>query len=125
MTTTPRTPRPRISWLIVLGLAALFLLWPLTNLLGFDSGPVRALSVIGVTAVVWIGVVGLGGVPRPVLTLTLSGIAYGALGIVLALFFNGPGQWWTLVPALAMSALWGCLAGLLAAGVQHLRRSGR
>src|SRR6478735_7006789 len=73
---SPAPPRPstdRLSWPTVLGLGAMALLWPLTALtgLGGDGAP-RALAVLGLTALVWVGVVGLGRVARPVLTLTLA-----------------------------------------------------
>jgi hypothetical protein len=115
-----------VPWLIVAGLASLSLLWPLSALTGVGSGVPRALVIIGVTALVWIGVVGLGRVPRPVLTLTLTGVGYGAIGIIVAAFLGGTGApLWTAIPALALDALWGCLAGLLALGVQLLRDATR
>lgn len=118
-----------VPWTLVAGLSALALLWPLTGLTGaLGAGAPRALTIIGVTAAVWIGVVGLGRVPRPVLTLTLTGLAYGlvatAIGTlipVLSGFGPGGGPAWTLIPALAFDTMWGALAGLAAAGVQRLR----
>jgi hypothetical protein len=137
----PAQPSPRpgpapaaVPWSLVAGLAALALLWPLTGLTGlFGTGAPRAFAVIGVTAVVWIGVVGLGRVPRPVLTLTLTGLAYGlvvaGLGLLVPVLGGfGPGAGgpaWTIVPALVMDAFWGAMAGLVAAGVQRLRGAGR
>jgi hypothetical protein len=129
----PAPPRPAaapVPWAVVAGLSALALLWPLTGLTGtFGTGAPRAFAIIGVTGAVWIGVVGLGRVPRPVLTLTLTGLAYGlvatALGLLVPVLagFGGPGGGpaWTIVPALAYNAVWGALAGLVAAGVQRLR----
>ena len=133
------TPRPApapapVPWAVVAGLAALALFWPLTGLTGlFGTGAPRAFAIIGITAAAWIGVVGLGRVPRPVLTLTLTGIAHGiviaALGLLVpALGGFGPGDGgpaWTIVPALLMDAFWGAVAGLVAAGVQRLRGAGR
>ncbi|GAA4691003.1 hypothetical protein APR04_002867 [Promicromonospora umidemergens] len=123
-----------VPWAVVGGLAALALLWPLAGLTGaLGTGAPRALTIIGITAVVWIGVVGLGRVPRPVLTLTLTGVAYGLVAHAVALLvpvlggLGGPGggPLWTIVPALLLDAMWGALAGLAAAGVQRLRGSGR
>jgi hypothetical protein len=118
-----------VPWAVVAGLASLALLWPLTGLTGlFGTGAARALAIIGITAVVWIAVVGLGRVPRPVLTLTLTGVAYGLVTFLLGLLvpalggFGGPdGAAWTVVPELLMNAFWGALAGLAAAAVQRLR----
>ena len=123
-----------VPWTLVAGLSALALLWPLTGLTGaLGTGAPRALAIIGITAAVWIGVVGLGRVPRPVLTLTLTGLAYGlvahAIGLLVPVLsgFGGPGDGpaWTLIPALAFDTMWGALAGVAAAGVQRLRGAGR
>jgi hypothetical protein len=133
----PAPTAPAVPWGVVAGLSALALLWPLTGLTGvLGTGAPRAFAVIGLTAVVWIGVVGLGRVPRPVLTLTLTGVAYGLVAVALGQLipalggFGGPGgsgvePAWTILPALLNDALWGALAGLAAAGVQRLRGVGR
>lgn len=123
-----------VPWAVVAGLSTLALLWPLTGLTGvLGTGAPRALTVVGVTAAVWIAVVGLGGVPRPVLTLTLTGVAHGllvtALGLLVPVLagLGGPGGGpaWTIVPALLSDAMWGALAGLAASGVQRLRGADR
>lgn len=136
----PARPSPQpalgpaaVPWTLVAGLSALALLWPLTGLTGaLGTGAPRALAIIGVTAAVWIGVVGLGRVPRPVLTLTLTGLAYGLVATVIGTlvpvlsgFGPGGGPAWTLIPALAFDTMWGALAGVAAAGVQRLRGSAR
>ena len=127
-------PGPAVPWTLVAGLATMALLWPLTGLTGaLGSGAPRAFTIIGITAIVWIGVVGLGRVPRPVLTLTLTGVAYGLVATALSLLvpvlagFGGPGGGpaWTIVPALLFNAMWGALAGLAASGVQRLRGADR
>jgi hypothetical protein len=118
-----------VPWGVVAGLSTMALLWPLTGLTGvLGTGAPRAFTVIGLTAVVWIGVVGLGRVPRPVLTLTLTGVAYGLVAATLGLVpvlagfgVPGGGPAWTIVPALLFDAMWGAIAGLAAAGVQRLR----
>lgn len=126
--------RPAVPWAVVAGLATLALLWPLTGLTGvLGTGAPRATAVIGITAAVWIGVVGLGRVPRPVLTLTLTGVAYGlvatALGILVPVLAGfGPGSVgpaWSIVPVLLVYSLWGAVVGLAAAGVQRLRGADR
>lgn len=130
---SPAGPTIPVPWAVIAGLAAMALLWPLSGLTGlFGTGAPRALTIVGITAVVWIAVVGLGRVPRPVLTLTLTGVAYGLVTVLLGLFvpalggFGGPsGAAWTMIPELIMNALWGALAGLAAAGVQRLREAGR
>lgn len=131
--TAQETPRPgRIQWPLIGGLASLALLWPLTALTGVGSGAPRALAIVGITAAVWIGVVGFGRVARPVLTLTLTGLAFGLLALLLSLVFagvdgaGGPGgAAWTALPALAMDTFWGFLAGLIALGLQKARGDAR
>jgi hypothetical protein len=129
----PAPTASAVPWGIVAGLSALALLWPLTGLTGvLGTGAPRAFAIIGITAAVWIGVVGLGRVPRPVLTLTLTGVAYGLVAVAVGQLvpvlggFGGPGGTgvgpaWTIIPALVNDAFWGALAGLAAAGVQRLR----
>lgn len=108
------------------------LLWPLTALTGVGgTGAPRALAIVGLTALVWVAVVGFGRVARPVLTLTLTGVVFGLVAMATSLLFGGvglPGETaaaWTVVPALAMDAFWGFVAGVLALGVQKARGEGR
>lgn len=128
----PAPARGGISWPVVAGLASMALLWPLTGLTGIGgAGAPRALAIVGLTAVVWIGVVGFGRVPRPVLTLTLTGLAFGVVALAVSTLFGGVGiggegaAAWTAVPALAMDAGWGALAGLVALGIQKARGGAR
>ncbi|MGI6877466.1 hypothetical protein [Microbacterium sp. gxy059] len=117
---TVPAPSPRLSWPLVVGLAALALLWPLTGVLG-AGGVGRAVAVIAVTLLVWIGVVGLGRIPRPVLTLTTTGAAYGVIYLVAIAVIASPLAllaWYTVVATAAL----GALAGLAAWGVQAMMR---
>lgn len=130
--TPPAPARDGISWPLVAGLASTALLWPLTGLTGIGgTGAPRALGIVALTAVVWIGVVGLGRVPRPVLTLTMTGLASGVVTLLVSTLFGGVGLGgegaaaWTAVPALAMDAGWGALAGVVALGVQKARGGAR
>jgi len=131
--TPSETPtRAGISWPLVAGLASMALLWPLTGLTGLGgTGAPRALGIVALTAVVWIGVVGFGRVPRPVLTLTMTGLASGVVALLVSTLFGGVGLGgegaaaWTAVPALAMDAGWGALAGVVALGVQKARGGAR
>ncbi|MDA4894583.1 hypothetical protein PFZ55_47755 [Streptomyces sp. MS2A] len=115
--------RPGLPWLLILGLSSLALLWPLTGLLGIGDGGPRALSIMGLIAVVWIGVVGFARVRRPVLTLVLVGIGYGVILTFVGLItrgYNGPDVWGTPI-LLAVDALIGLIAGLLALAIQKMR----
>ncbi|MFD6134664.1 hypothetical protein [Isoptericola sp. NPDC060257] len=132
LTPPPAPARAGISWPLVGGLASMALLWPLTGLTGIGgAGAPRALAVVALTAVVWIGVVGFGRVPRPVLTLTMTGLASGVVGLLVSTLVGGVGLGgegaaaWTALPALAMDAGWGALAGLVALGVQKARGGAR
>lgn len=128
---TARSPRPPIVWPAVFGLGALVLLWPLTSLTGVADaiGPaVRAVAVITLIGAAWIGVVGLSPLARPVLTLTLTGVAGGfylTAAQMVATAASAGGVSLLSVVGLAdlvvRGAFGGVLAGLVAAGVQRLR----
>lgn len=120
----PRTRQP-LPWLLIAALTSLALLWPITALWEIGHGLPRALTILGITAVVWVAAVGFGRVARPVLTLTVAGLLHGLVALVLAGFVSGGGgpfgdttTLWALIPALAMNAGVGALMGLVALGVQ-------
>lgn len=78
----PPGPHPRLSWPAVTGFGVLGLLWPLLRLIGLESvvgGITTAMIAFLSTFVVWVLGAGFGHVPRPVLTLTLSGILFAVL----------------------------------------------
>lgn len=110
----PRGP----NWLLIAGLSALALLWPLAELTGVPSGAPRAAVILPITAICWIGIVGFGRFPHPVLTLALTGLGAGVLTHALALAFGGGPVLWAVPISLAMQAGWGAIAGLLAWAVQ-------
>lgn len=123
----PRTSPARqpLPWLLIVGLSSLALLWPLTALWGIGQGPLRALAILGLTAAVWIGVVGGARIQSPVLTLTIVGLLHGLLTRLLGGVLAGsggsvgdPAALWTLLPSLAGSAGVGAVMGLVALGVQ-------
>ena len=119
------TRTPKLSWPLIAGLGSLALLWPLTALLGFDSGAPRALILLALTAVIWIGVVGLGRVARPILTLALAGLGYAVISLVVSLIVGAGGPFGAgpqaVIGALVTQTLWGVVAGLIAAVVQRAR----
>ncbi|MBB3082650.1 hypothetical protein [Geodermatophilus sabuli] len=117
-----------VSWPVVLGLGALALLFPLAELTGvadaLGEAP-TALLLLGLVAVVWIGGIALGRVPRPVLTSTLAGVTFGVVLVVLSLAL-GTGTDAEGAPVAAVAAFevgrsagLGALAGLLADAVQR------
>lgn len=129
---TPPAPqaapnRQPLAWLLILGLASLALLWPLTAQWEFGQGAPRALAILALTAAVWIGVVGGARIQRPVLVLTLAGLLHGCLGLALGgVLIGGSGPFtstaalWLLLPSLVSSAGLGALLGLVALGVQKV-----
>lgn len=124
MTSAPSHPRRPLPWLLIIGLASLSLLWPLTSQWQLGQGLPRAAAVLGLTALVWIGVVGVGRIPRPVLTLTLTGLLHGLIGMVVGWVLPGGGPGgglsalWLMLPSLATSAGVGALLGLVASALQ-------
>jgi hypothetical protein len=118
-----------LSWPVVLGLGSLALLWPLAELTGLSDAigqPAMAAVLFALVAIGWIGTVGFGRVPRPVLTLTAAGAVYGGILIVLSVAFGThPDLGIVLVVGVALfeivrSALLGSIAGLLARALQNV-----
>ena len=127
----PARSRPPLSWPLVLGLGSLALLWPLAHLTGVSDAigqPATALSILAFVALVWIGVVGFGRVPRPVLTLTLAGTTYGVLIILVGTIFGERAERASGVLSviaalfeLVQSTALGAVLGLVALVVQSAR----
>lgn len=124
-------PRARISWAAVAGFGALGLLWPLLRLVGFEAGvgtPVTAFVAFVGAFAVWVLGAGFGDVPRPVATLTLSGVLFGILlAIASMLLDDWPARALGLalvgaVIEIARAAGFGALAGLAASAIQRARR---
>ena len=121
---TSDTSRPGLPWLLIIGLASLSLLWPLAELVGIPQGAPRALTIIAVIAATWIGVVGFGRVPRPVLVLALTGLIHGVIALGAAVLLGGFDRpIWTLFAGLAIDMVWGTVAGLVALGIQQIRKA--
>lgn len=121
-----------LRWDLILLLGALGLVRPLLSIFGaYDAlggGALGPIAVTAIVAVVWVGVVAVTRVPNPLLTLTLAGVSYGVLAILLQqviwnLFLGGPPaeapssapilvvSW---VSILVTNAIWGAFLGLLA-----------
>jgi hypothetical protein len=127
----PPGPRPRLSWPAVTGFGVLGLLWPLLRLIGLEAvvgGLTTAVIAFLATFVVWVLGAGFGRVPRPVLTLTLSGILFAFfLGIATVLVGGWPdhGIGLNLLAGaieVGRSAGFGALSGLVAESIQKARR---
>lgn len=127
MSETSQQPGNRnINWPVIGGLSALALLWPLAELTGMPAGGPRALVLLAIMGVYWIGVVGVGRFPRPVLTLTLVGLATGILWQVFGLVIGEalPAPVWAKVIGIGMQGIWGACAGLIALGLQSVLGKG-
>ena len=126
-----------LRWALILVLAVVGLVRPLLSILGAYGSIERPWGPVLVTiliAAIWVGIVAVGHVPSPILTLAAVGAAYGVLAIVLqqimwSLFLNGPPEGApTSAPTLMISwvaivvtnTIWGTLLGLLAAGGRSL-----
>lgn len=121
--TPSATVRSSPPWLLIVGLSSLSLLWPLTSLVGIDEGAPRAFTIISVIAVTWIFVVGFGGVPRPVLVLTLTGLGYGVVTMATAAVLGSFGApIWIVLITLVIDMFWGAIAGLIAFAIQRMRK---
>lgn len=119
--------RGSIHWPLVIGLGSLALLWPLTSALGLHEllgGGARAALLLAVIAAVWIGVVGLGRVARPVMTLTLAGVVAGALVALTALVLgdaSGVRAVLVTIWSVTWQVLMGVVTGVIAHGIQQVR----
>ena len=126
-----------LRWGLIFALAILGLVRPLLSILGaYGSleGPWGPIFVTILIAAIWLGVVVIGRVPKPALTLAVAGGVYGALAIVLqqtmwSFFLDGPPEaappsgpiliisWISII---ATNTIWGAFLGLLAAGMRRL-----
>jgi hypothetical protein len=126
----------QLRWPLILGLGAFALLRPLLSMSGLMDTlgkPQTPLLATLVVSVVWIAVVALLDVARPLLTLVFAGLAYGLFTIVLSSimspFLTGQVQGPLATPfgvgivaVLIVNAIWGAVAGTLALLVQQIRQ---
>lgn len=136
---TGPSPQPKqaqpLHWPVAIGLGSLAALWPLAELTGVNDAlgqPAAPLLIMAAVAATWVAVVGLGRVPRPVLTLTITGITYGVLIVLLGAIFGNRGEGVNgLISVIAsgfelvQSTVFGAVAGLIAYAVQSLRGAPR
>lgn len=130
----PKQAQP-LHWPVAIGLGSLAALWPLADLTGLNDvlgQPATPLLILAMVTAIWVAVVGLGRVPRPVLTLTITGITYGVLIILLGAVFGDRGEGVSGVISVIASAfelvqatVFGAFAGLIAYAVQSLRGAPR
>ncbi len=122
-------PLSGIAWSLVLGLGALALLRPLVDITGAAGALDRPFLLWPATAVLvtvtWVAAVVVTRVPRPLLTLVCTGLAHAVFSIVVSAVLSpvmlgelrGPlTHPFGFVAALALNALWGLVAGVIALG---------
>ena len=114
------------QWPLILGLAALALIRPIISMVGLSEAigqPVASIAVTLLISLVWIAVVVRARVSRPVVTLTLTGLAYGVFAILISAVISpiltgqlqGPAtNVFAFVSVLLTNALWGLIAGWIA-----------
>ncbi|MBO0923464.1 hypothetical protein J1G44_03095 [Cellulomonas sp. zg-ZUI199] len=121
----PLTARRRVRGRVVAALAATVLLFPAIGVTNAPDQVVPAI-VLPVTVAIWVAVLGLRDIPRPVLTGTLAGLAYGAVLMTVSLV-SGAGEVSPGLHAVAAvfeigwSTLLGTGLGLLGSGLQQIR----
>lgn len=125
-----------LPWRLIAALGAFALLRPFASILGLTDAwgkPATPILLTLVITAVWVAVVVVRRVQRPLLILSLAGACYAVLVIplsaVLSLLLSGQLQGpvampLAIVPLLITNVLWGAVSGVLALGVQQLHRSG-
>lgn len=122
----PAALRRSVPWSLVLSLGALALVRPLMSATGVSEAIGSPWAQLGSTVLItvaWVSAVVVARVPRPFLTLVLTGLVYGVLAILLSAVLSpiltgglqGPiTNPFAMVSVLLTNALWGTAAGGLA-----------
>lgn len=124
----------RLNWPLVAALAVVALVRPLFSIVGLTETlgkPVTPIVLTVVISATWVLAVGLSRVSEPLLTLVATGLAYAVAAVVLSAVLSpiltgelqGPiVNPFGLVAMFVTNAIWGALCGVLAMGLQRLRR---
>lgn len=119
-----------LQWPLISGMGALALMRPILNMTGlmeYLGRPLGPLLITLLISLVWLAIVVLNRVRRPVQTLVWTGITYGVFAILLSAIlsplleglYNGPLRSpFAVVAVLLTNAIWGCLVGLVALAVR-------
>jgi hypothetical protein len=122
----------RLHWPLIIGMAALALVWPFFNVTGIMDVLGRPLGPILTTLLIsaaWLTIVVLGRVRHPLLTLLITGLAYGAFSFVLGAVLGGESSSplanpvvlpFALLSTLVTNGLRGLIVGILALGIQNV-----
>lgn len=125
-----------LHWPLIVGLGVLALVRPITNIVreqaGFGQIQAIPVTLTLLISLAWVLVVGLSKVADPILTLLFTGLTYGVLATLLSAVLSPilTGQLQgpltnpiALLMMLVVNGVWGLAAGVLAWGLQRLRRS--
>lgn len=120
----------QLHWPLIIGMGALALIRPFMNIIGLMDALGRPTGQILVTlliSAIWLAIVVLNRVERPVLTLVLTGMVYGLFALVLGAILSPilTGQLsgplanpfilpFALVSILVTNGIWGLIVGVLA-----------
>lgn len=122
-----------LNWPLILGLSTIALVRPLFSIVGLSDElgkPATPLILTVAVTVVWVLIVGLSRVRRPVATLVAAGVGYAVASTVLSAILSpiiggevdGPlANPIALVPIFLVNVLWGLIAGGLALMLQRMR----
>lgn len=128
-----------LNWPLITFLGALAMIRPVSRIVGNQlsggTSPALPITMTLVVSVIWVLIVGMSRVERPVATLVLAGLTYAVFAIILSAILSpilsgqlqGPiANPAAIIPILTTNALWGAVAGGLALLVQRGRgiRSG-
>ncbi len=118
---------------LAFGLAALALIRPLASIVGVSDAlgkPATPVVLTAVITVVWVLVVGLSRIRRPVATLVAAGVVYAVVSIVLSAVLspvidgelNGPlANPIAVIAVFLVNVVWGFVAGGMALLIQRVR----
>jgi hypothetical protein len=124
------------EWLFILGLAALALIRPILNMVGLSQvigQPFTSIAVTLLISLVWLAVAVRARFPRPVVTLMLTGLVYGAFAILISAVLSpiltgqlqGPAtNFFAFVSVLMTNAVWGLVVGVIASAVMSRDKRG-
>lgn len=114
------------NWKLILTLSLIALVRPLMSILGISEAigkPVASITATIVISMIWIITIVIRKEPRPLQTLTITGVCYGILAIiisgilspVLAGQLQGPlTHPFAIVSVLITNTVWGLITGLIA-----------
>lgn len=134
MNTSTQAQTHQFNWPLIIGLGALALVRPalsiVESVIGVSDPATVPIAITIAISIVWIAVVGLRRITRPVLTLVLVGVTYAVLAIIVSGIVSpivsghleGPlTNPMGVVSVLVVNAVWGLITGALALALRQIR----